>query len=384
LNKNRVLSTFFELVKIDSPSQKEGCIAAYLEAKLQKLGFSVAFDNSATETDSDTGNLLAKLSGTAPGHIVLNAHMDCVDPCLGVEPYVEEGVIHSKGETILSADDKAGIAAILEALESVIEGEMPHPEIWVLFTTCEEQNLRGAKALPVDIIPEGTRCFVFDAGGTPGTIVIGSPYHYSFTAEFTGKAAHAGVEPEAGASAIQMAAAAIEAMELGRLDAYTTANVGTIEGGLAVNIVPETCRVTGECRSLYPDQLEACREQLSIALQTGANLGNGTVKTFWDLDYPGILFDEEDSLIVKLASIAQSIGLEPRFVISGGGADANILAARGAHPITLGVGMQDFHSCTEHILVKDLEDSARFAEAIITAFAEESRKSDAFQTKEVK
>ena len=193
-------------------------MAARCADELRGLGFSVRFDDSAAQTGADTGNLVAHLPGTAPGHVVLSAHMDTVQPCAGIEPVVEDGVVRSAGDTILSADDKAGIAAILEGVRSVVEGGAPRPDVTVLLTTCEEQHLLGSGALAPDALPAGAPCYVLDADGAPGTVITGAPCHWTLEAAFVGRASHAGVVPEAGVSAIQMAAASIEAMPLGRLD----------------------------------------------------------------------------------------------------------------------------------------------------------------------
>jgi len=378
VNKQRLLESFIEMVKIDSPPLEEAVFAAYLEKELTSLGFTVIVDDSAPETGSNTGNLIAKLprfpESPAPADvssagIVLSAHMDCVEPCRGIEPIVENGFIKSQGDTILSADDKAGIATILEALCSVVEQGLPRPEITVLFTAGEELSLLGAKALRPDLFEQDTPCFVFDAGGPPATIIVGAPFHYTFSATFTGKAAHAGANPEAGTSAIQMAAAAISALELGRLDEHTTANIGIIEGGRETNIVPDTCVVVGECRSLFEERVKACCDDITAALEAGAAQFGGSVAITWELDYAGIFYEENDPLVCKLQEIARSISLVPTTAFSGGGADANVLQAKGLRPITLGIGMENYHGLDERIAVGDLEDNARFIEAIISAFA---------------
>jgi tripeptide aminopeptidase len=379
VNKQRLLESFMEMVKIDSPSREEAVFAAYLEKELTSLGFTVVIDDSASETGSNTGNLIAKLprfpespvtTGASSAGIILAAHMDCVEPCRRIEPVVENGFVKSQGDTILSADDKAGIATILEALRSVIEQGLPRPEITVLFTTGEELSLLGAKALCIDLLDKDAPCFVFDAGGPPATIVIGAPFHYTFNATFTGKAAHAGANPEAGTSAIQMAAAAIAALQLGRLDEHTTANIGIIEGGRETNIVPDTCVVVGECRSLFEERVKACCDDIAAALEAGAEQFSGSVEIEWELDYPGSLYEEDDSLVCKLKEIARSVSLASATAFSGGGADANVLQARGISSITLGIGMEDYHGLDEKIAVGDLEDNTRFIEAIISAFVD--------------
>ena len=367
MNSEALIGTFFELVKIDSPSRAEAHVASFCESYLKALGFSVRFDDSHHTTQSNTGNLIASCEGTLPGHIMLSAHMDCVEPCRGIVPLIENGRICSEGDTILGADDKAGVAAILEALRSIISAQLPHPKITVIFTTCEELSLLGASALSEDIFADHAPCFVFDADGKPGTIIMGAPYHYSLEAKFCGKGAHAGVEPEQGISTIQMAAHAIEHMHLGRLDERTTANIGMIEGGREVNIVPDTCIVRGECRSLHKNRVEEVKEEITQACKNAAAHFGGEVSLEWHLDYPGVLYDEDDPLVQALVRAAHKVDLEPRFSISGGGADTNVMSAKGARAITLGIGMSAFHSFDEYIAVQDLEDITRFCEAIITS-----------------
>ncbi|MDY0088344.1 MAG: M20/M25/M40 family metallo-hydrolase, partial [Coriobacteriia bacterium] len=237
MSTERLISRFLDLVRIDSPSGEEAAVAHHCATALEAMGFAVCTDDTMAVTGSDTGNLIAELPGTVAGApvLLLSAHLDCVEPCRGVEPVVRDGVVFSAGETVLGADDKAGIAAIFEALERVLADEAPRGDIRVVLTVGEERGLRGAKALdPASAAAD--LCLVLDADGEPGGIVTAAPTHYTFVAEFTGTAAHAGVEPEAGRSALVMAAAAIDAMVLGRLDEHTTANVGTISGGTATNV----------------------------------------------------------------------------------------------------------------------------------------------------
>lgn len=340
-------------------------MAARCADDLRDMDFHVRFDDSAARTGSDTGNLIAHLPGTEAGHIVLSAHMDTVEPCKGVEPIVADGVVRSAGDTILGADDKAGVAAILEGVRSVIEAGRPRPDITVLLTTCEELHLLGSSALGADELPKDAPCYVFDADGAPGTIITGAPCHYALRATFQGRASHAGVVPEAGISAICMAAAAIEAMPLGRLDQATTANIGIIQGGRETNIVPDACVLTGECRSLYADRIEAQRDAMTAALEEAAARFGGSVDIEWEKSYDAVLYDEDDPLVQAVVRAAHAVGLEPRFHHSGGGADANVLAACGVRPLTLSVGMTNFHALDEYIAVIDLEDSARLIEALI-------------------
>lgn len=370
MDTRRLTSAFEELVRIDSLSRHEAGVAYHCEGLLRDMGFSVRFDASAAKTGSDTGNLIACRRGELPSSVVLAAHMDCVAPCNGVVPVCEDGVYRSAGDTVLGADDKAGIAAILEGVACALSSGRDLPTIFVLLTTCEELSLLGAKhldedALYLDGVPTDAPCVVFDADGAPGTIVLGAPYHYTFAATFKGRAAHAGVEPENGISAIAMASDAISRMRLGRLDKRTTANVGLIQGGREVNIVADSCWVSGECRSLYADRVEAARAQLTESMEAAAAAAGGSVDVEWTVDYPGVLYDADDPLVAMLERAAESVGLPIGHHISGGGADANLLALRGVRPITVSIGMTDFHTPGEHITVEDLENSARFAEAVI-------------------
>ncbi|MEC4176820.1 M20/M25/M40 family metallo-hydrolase [Adlercreutzia sp. R7] len=405
MNPDRVLESFLEMVAIESPSWHEAPMAAWCAEKLADMGFSVFFDASAAETGSDTGNLIAHLPGTVPGRIAFSAHLDTVKPCAGIQAVIEQRhicddvtcrmaeVVCSVGDTILSADDKAGIAAIFEGVRATLESGAVRPDITVLLTTCEEQSLLGSSALAEDALvwPSelpaaswGTEyeelltaageggalpLFVLDADGAPGTIIMGAPYHWTLRARIEGRAAHAGVEPECGVSAIQVASAAVAAMPLGRIDECTTANIGRIEGGVAVNIVPAAVTVEGECRSLYEDRVLAQRDAMTAALQSAAAQFGGAVEVAWELDYPAVVHEPADAIVQHLAAAARAVGLEPRHAISGGGADANVLGTKGADAITLGIGMTNFHSVDEYIEVADLRNMARYVEAIIAEYA---------------
>ena len=406
MNSQRVLDSFLEMVVIESPSWHEAPMAAYCAERLAEMGFAVTFDATAPVTGSDTGNLIAHLPGTVPGRVAFSAHLDTVKPCAGIEAVVETRhicdditcrmaeVVASAGETILSADDKAGIAAIFEGVRATLESGAPRPDITVLLTTCEEQSLLGSSALASDalawpadlpaasrgtaaagllgdgaIAAEPVPLFVLDADGAPGTVIMGAPYHWTLRARVEGRAAHAGVEPEAGVSAIAIAGAAVAAMPLGRIDECTTANVGRIEGGVAVNIVPAACELEGECRSLYEDRVLAQRDAMTAALEDAAAQLGGTVEVAWELDYPAVVHEPGDAIVAHLEAAARAAGLASRHAVSGGGADANVLAAKGADAITLGIGMTNFHSVDEYIEVADLRAMARYVEAIIAEYA---------------
>lgn len=364
MNAQRLLDTFLELVRIDSPSYHEAEVAAYCAQALTEAGCAVVFDDSAPRTGSDTGNIIATLPGTAAGKVILSAHMDSVEPCRGIEPVIIDGVIRSAGDTVLGADDKVGLAAILETVRTLTENDRPYPEVMVIFSVAEEDSLVGAGELDPALF-NGEPCFVLDSDSEPGAVIIGAPYHYSFTAVFHGRAAHAGVQPESGVSAIALAATAIAGMELGRLDPTTTANIGTIKGGRANNIVADTCLLTGECRSLDHARVNEVRGALQQAIVAAADVDGGSVDLKWTLEYPGFMLEEDDPLVEIVFQAAHAVGLTPRSAYTGGGSDANVLAGKGALPITLGTGMSDFHSTDEYLSVADLESCARLATEIV-------------------
>jgi tripeptide aminopeptidase len=370
MSTERLLASFIDLVRIDSPSGLEAAHAGHCAAGLEHMGFSVRFDATAALTGSNTGNLIADLPGTAPDapSLLLSAHLDCVEPCRGVEPVIRDGVIASAGETVLGADDKAGIAAIFEGVLRAIESGMHRGDIRVVLTVAEECGLKGAKALdPEDAVAD--LCLVFDADGEPGGIVVGAPTHYTFVAEFAGTASHAGVAPEEGRSALLMAARSISAMELGRLDARTTANVGTVEGGTATNVVPARVTMTGECRSLDPDRALGVRASMESAMREAAHSLGGAVEIRWTKEYEAFHTPEDSPAITVVSQACDDAGLTPRLFTTGGGSDGSVFAERGTPTLVLSCGMDSVHSTEERIRVQDLESLARLVQAIISRLA---------------
>jgi tripeptide aminopeptidase len=364
-NGSRLLDTFLQAVRVDSPSGEEATFARWCAERLSALGCDVRIDGTATMTGSDTGNVIAELAGIAAGStVVLSAHLDTVEPGRGIEPVVEDGVVRSAGDTILGSDDKAGVAAILETLSVLHESGRPHARVRVLLTTCEEVGLRGARAIDARDC-EGDVCLVLDAAGDVGGIVTGAPTHYTFSATFLGVAAHAGVEPEKGRSAILMAAHAVSAMPLGRLDATTTANVGEITGGGATNVVPATCSLRGECRALDANRAEEVRGAMDAALKAAALEGGGTVTVAWAKEYDGYLFAADDPALAIVFGGVRAAGFEPRPFVTGGGSDANMLSVKGLPAVALSCGMTDVHGTGETIAVSDMEGLVRLLLATI-------------------
>lgn len=365
MSEERLLTTFLDLVRIDSPTGREAGVAMYCRAVLEECGFTVREDGSAASTGSDTGNLVCTLAGTAPGRcVVLSSHMDCVQPCEGVRPVVEDGVVRSAGDTVLGADCKAGLAAILETCRRLAESGRPHADVRVVLTVAEETGLRGAKALAVADVA-GDLALVLDADGAVGGIVTASPTHYTFVAQFHGTAAHAGVEPEKGASAVLMASRAVTAMRLGRLDAGTTANVGSIEGGTATNVVPERVRMTGECRSVDRERVEEVRAAMTTTMEQAASAGGGRVDVAWTKEYDAFRFAEDDPAVALAREACARAGVEARTFETGGGSDGNIMAALGVPTLVLASGMSNVHGVGETMPVAELERLAALIGAVL-------------------
>ncbi|MDR1015145.1 MAG: M20/M25/M40 family metallo-hydrolase [Coriobacteriales bacterium] len=377
MNAQRLLDTFLDLVRIDSPSLREANVAAYCKQALEEAGCTVRFDTSAPTTGSDTGNLVALLpaapdtgdaSAPAPS-LYLSAHMDTVSPGEGIEPVIADGVITSAGDTVLGGDDKVGVAAIIETVRTLAEAAAsgrPHPAIGALLSVGEEIGLRGAHAM--DCRDLGCApCLVLDASGAPGVVVTGAPFHYLFEATFTGRAAHAGIEPERGVSAIALASKAVLAMQLGRLDERTTANVGIISGGNAFNIVPGSCVVTGEFRAMDEGRAREVKAQLAEALDAAVCGTDGSVAVEWEEEYRAFQIGEDDPLVQLVLAEARSLGLPAQTAVSGGGSDANVFAEKGMRALVLGTGMTDVHGLSESLAVADLEALARLCIAVAYA-----------------
>jgi len=355
INRDRLVSTFLELVRIDSPSGQEEEIARHLTAELRSLGLTVERDT--------TGNIIARLAEEGQP-ILLNAHMDTVQPGRGVKPVIEDGVIKSDGSTILGADDKSGVAVILEVLRVLVEQDLAHPPLEVALTVSEEKGLKGAKGLDLTRL-RAQEGIVLDSGGEIGTIVVSAPSQDKIRAVVHGKAAHAGVEPEKGINAIVVAAEAIAAMPLGRIDEETTANLGRIQGGTATNIVPDQAEIEGEARSRDERKLEAQVQAMTEALKKAANRHGATVEIDVQRSYSTFKLSEEDGIVRRAVAAARTLGLTPALVPSGGGSDANIFNAAGITTINISAGMEKVHTKEEQVAVADMVKCAEFLLAIL-------------------
>jgi len=349
INESRLLDTFLTLVRIDSPSGEEAAISQELALRLKRHGLQVVQDYMH--------NIQAWLPGEGEP-LLLAAHMDTVMPGRSINPVVRDGVVRSDGSTILAADDKSGIAVILEVLQALSESGVKHPPLEVLVTVQEETGLTGVKALDTSGLKSRIG-LSFDAGDAPGTIIVSAPTHNMVTAVVHGKAAHAGSEPEAGVNAILVAAEAVTNMPIGRIDSETTANIGVIKGGLARNIVPDRVELLGEARSRQKAKLQVQTDKMVDALRSAAQRHDAQVDVDVQRAYDGYQLSESDAVVSRLMAACRAVGVEPLLVPSGGGSDANILNARGVQVANLSTGMAGVHTVQEHIAVQDMVTCVR-------------------------
>ena len=367
VNQQRLVDEFLELVKIDSQPKDERLIADALISKMQDLGFAVTEDDSGAKIGGSAGNLIGILEGQkdAPA-LLFCAHMDRVHPGLGIKPQVKDGVITSDGTTILAADDVAGIAAILEAVRIVQEQKIPHGRLEVLFTVAEEGGLFGAKSVDPGRF-QAKAGFFMDAGGPVGTIVTAAPAQKGLEATIHGKAAHAGVAPEEGLSAIIVAAHAVTQMKLGRIDAETTANIGVIEGGAATNIIPDKVKLKGEARSLDNGKLDVQINHMVEVLEAVCAEYGAKADISVEHSYSAFRLTDEDYAVRLAVKAAESMGLKPSIESTGGGSDANIINGYGIPSVVLGMGYTDVHTTAEAISIDQLVKASKYVLSIIAA-----------------
>lgn len=365
MNKERLINEFIEMVQITSLSLKEKSFADYLSNKLRNMGIEVYIDNAGEKCSGNTGNVIAKIKGnTAAPAVLIGAHMDTVVPGEGIKPQIRDGCIYSDGTTILGSDDKAGIAAILEAIRYIKENNLSHGDIELVFFIAEEGGMFGSKHLDYSKI-DSKIAFILDSSGPVGDVIVQGPAQMRIEATFKGKAAHAGVAPEQGISAIQVAARAIDKMKLLRIDHETTANVGIIQGGTATNIVCDSVYTRFEARSLNNNKLKAQSEHMIECINCAASEFGAACDVKATLNYPAFTIDN-DSEIVKLVTRAiDSIGQKVELKSTGGGSDTNILNGNGITAVTLAIGMNNVHTTSENIAIDSIVKSAELVAAII-------------------
>lgn len=363
------LACFLELAALPSPPGEERAVADRVLDYLRALGLEPDEDGAGAKVGSSIGNVYARLEPNGGGGepIFLCAHLDTVLPEGPIEPVVgEDEVVRNAGGTILGADDKSAVAAMLEAAARLVEDGRPHAGVELLFTPKEEVGLLGAAAFDAARF-EARVGYVYDHAGAIGEIVLGAPFQQKLDVRFHGRAAHAGMYPEEGRSAIAAAARAVADLRLGRLDEETTASVGRIQGGTARNVVPEWCSFAAEARSHDERKLADLVREMVDAVTFAASLEECEVETQVSGLSPGYRFRRDDLPVRIAATALERVGREPSYILSGGGADANVFNERGLQCLNLANGMTDIHTPDERIAVADLHEMVEVTLALVDA-----------------
>lgn len=365
MNNERLINQFIEMLKVDSESGNERKIADYLKKYFKKFDVEVMEDDTTETTGHGAGNLLIRLKGDpAVEPVYFTVHMDTVTPGVGIKPRIEDGYIVSDGTTILGSDDKAGIAAIIEALHVITENDVPHGDIEIVITVGEESGLVGAKAFDTELL-KSKFGYAIDSTGKVGTVVTTAPTQSKIEAHLHGKTAHAGVAPEEGVSAINIAAKAVSQMTLGRIDEETTANVGRIEGGSATNIVADYAYVLAEARSLNPEKMDRQAAHMREAFENAAKSLGGRAEVSIELMYDHLHAELDSKVVTTVRQAIENIGRKAYFISLGGGSDGNVFNGKGIQTVVLGLGYENIHTTSERIPVEELIKAAELVVEII-------------------
>jgi tripeptide aminopeptidase len=374
INPERLKNLLIELIKIDSLSRKEYDVAMRLKREMEDLGAQVSVDDAGERVGGNVGNLIAHFTGTAPKAmpILLSAHMDTVVPGEGIVPILDGDILRTDGRTVLGGDDKSGVAIICEVLRVVKENRFPCSDVDVVFTICEEAGLIGAKCLDVNRLRARTG-LVLDSDSV-GFLFTKAPAANRMEFRVHGLEAHAGVCPEKGVNAIKVAADGVARMSLGRIDHETTANIGVIEGGMAVNIVPNSVILKGEARSHSEEKLERQTEHMLRCLQDAAarhtlEVGGAqftaTVDAKIERDYDRMDVSDGAPIVQLVRAAANNLRVDIKTLATGGGCDANVLNQKGLEVANLSTGMREIHTVKEWLDLKDLNLSAQMVLEVV-------------------
>ncbi len=362
INQDRLLETFLDLCRIDSLSKNERGVADYIKAKIgEKLDI---FEDAAGDTiGGNAGNLYIYIPGTGEP-IFFSAHMDTVGPTGNIEPVLgDDGIIRSAGDTVLGGDDKVALAALIELTELLDEISDRRP-VELVITVAEEIGLLGAYNFDASLI-KSKYGYIIDTSQPPGNAVNAAPGSEILNADFVGKASHAGIAPEKGISALRAAARAISGMKLGRIDNETTANIGILNSGNAINIIPEKAHLEGEIRSHDESKLKAQKEHMDTCLREAADDDGTAISVNWEHAYASYRIPDNAPSIEILRKADEKLGLPFKLLPGGGGSDGNVFNEKGIECIVLGCGMNDVHSTEENVAVKDLYDITRLVVELV-------------------
>jgi tripeptide aminopeptidase len=374
INEDRLVRLFKDLCLIDSPALREGECVAWTRSYLERLGLEVAEDDAGPRIGGDANNLIATLKGTVAGapRIFLGAHFDTVEPTAGLVIGERDGVFYSASDTILGADDKAGMAPAIEAVHALIESGEPHGDVVLLLTCAEEIGLKGAAALRIEDLNLDFG-YVLDTGPPVGTYVTRTATHDRLEVTIHGRAAHAGKEPEKGVNAIQVAAAAIANMRLGRVGPETVANIGVISGGTAVNVVCAQVEIRAEARSTSLAELDAQTGHMIAEFERAARAWGATVEIEHDRHYTAYDIPADAPVVQVALRASRNLGLEPVLRTTLGGSDANVFNAKGVPTIVAATGMDKVHTHDEFVAREDLVDLARLCVELVREAAKTAK-----------
>ncbi len=361
MQDRRLIEIFLELTAIDAMSQNERPVADYITAFLTRLGFSPKEDNTREITGSNTGNLICPI-GTG-GNFALLSHMDTVRPTKDLKHVVTDEKITTSGNTILGGDDRAGITAILYAVEKAVKEKAQLNDFTVAFTVCEETTMLGSLSIQLpDYIKGG---IIFDSQYRPGKFIFAACGAKYFNVKIIGKASHAGISPEKGINSIAAASAIISNIKQGRIDDETTVNIGTISGGEATNVISPLTVFDGEVRSFDKAKVDNVLDEIksTVSRISGEMKAQYVIEDRWDFE-PFVL-PKTSPVYIKINNAIINAGLEAAPVTSLGGSDANALNARGIEAVNIGIGAQNPHADDEFILIEDLYKASEIASQLI-------------------
>jgi tripeptide aminopeptidase len=366
VNEQRLLDLFLRMIRVNTPARHEKVLVDEIQEHLESLGVRCVRDDAHTRTGGDSGNLIATIPGNVSGapSIFFSSHFDTVEPTPDIQIVMEDGIIRTDGTTILGGDDKGGMAPILEAVQVLLENNLPHGEIQLLLTVSEEIGLRGAHEIDRSLV-SARMGFVLDTGPPVGTVVYTAPTQDTMDVTITGRPAHAGFEPEKGLSAIQVAARAIERMRQGRIDPETTSNVGIIGGGQATNVVCAEVKIRAEARSRNPEKLRQQVDHMRETFQEAADHYGAQVDFRVTHMYDTYKLSADDPVIRIANRAAEKLGLPTGLREAGGGSDANVFNSFGWPTCVLSTGMRQIHTHQENIEIADLVRNAEWVLGII-------------------
>ena len=374
INEERLKNTFIELVSVPCPSCDEKREADLLVKKLQELGMEPKVDRAGEQCGGTTGNVWGFLKGNVPGALRLffEAHMDSVAPTTGTNVIEKDGVLYSDGTTTLGGDDKSGVAAVLEAMQCIIENDLPHGDIQVCFTIGEETGSYGVRYMDKTMI-QADAGYCMDCGGHPGAIFNASPKAINLKLKVKGKSAHAGLEPEKGINAIMLAADALHALPAyGRIDEETTLSVDMIDGGLAPNIVPEACEIVIDMRCPNQTKLERLKKETVEIFRNVVEAKGGAVEVAVKEVAPGVNLNTDHATVKLAATAAEKLGFPVSTGFTGGCSDANFLCGMGLPTVLLATGMDKIHTTEERLALEDLYNAASWVLGIVEEAAEQA------------